>query len=60
MHLWVEELRVGQRVLDLGAGAGSLKSADYPCSIFFLDNDVTTYTRDPRVHHAVGQGIAIP
>jgi SAM-dependent methyltransferase len=64
MDEWVEELREGQRVLDLGAGAGSLKSSDYPCSLFFVDNDPPTFNKpaepQPRLHRVVAIGDALP
>lgn len=64
MHEWVAELRDGQRVLDLGAGGGSLKSSDYPCSLFFVDNDPPTFNKpavpEPRLHRIVAIGDALP
>jgi SAM-dependent methyltransferase len=36
---WIDELRAGQRVLDLGAGAGSLKSYQHACTVVCVDSD---------------------
>lgn len=63
MHAWVEQLARGQRVLDLGAGAGSLKSTNYPCSLFFVDNDASTFSEPAATnpqHRIAAMGMRLP
>jgi SAM-dependent methyltransferase len=44
MHEWIAQLKPGQRVLDLGAGAGSLKAYEYSCTVVAVDCDPGAFT----------------
>jgi len=39
IHDWIARLSPGQRVLDLGSGAGSFPATAFPCAIVTLDED---------------------
>ena len=64
MHDWVSELSRGQWVLDLGAGAGSLKSYEYACSVVSVDCDPHAFTYGYRpesiLFHVIASGDSLP
>ena len=64
MHDWIAELQKGDRVLDLGSGAGSLKSFGYSCSVVSVDCDLDAFSNafrpDANFHHVLGDGGALP
>ncbi len=64
MHDWIEELGEGHRVLDLGSGAGSLKSFAHSCGVFSVDCDsdafVAAYNPDSPVQRVVAAGESLP
>jgi SAM-dependent methyltransferase len=63
MHDWIVELGPEHRVLDLGAGAGSLKSASYPCTVVTVDCDWSAFTQSFHVDRrdgVVAAGEALP
>src|SRR5437660_832602 len=64
MHDWMKELQASHRVLDLGSGAGSLKSFEYPCLIVSVDCDkdafAKSYETGSSVRHVLASGGALP
>ena len=64
MHDWMDQMKAGQRVLDLGAGAGSLKSFEYACSVVCVDSDkdafANAYAPQSVVRRVVALGESLP
>jgi SAM-dependent methyltransferase len=64
MHDWIDEMNGGQRVLDLGAGAGSLKSFEYACSVICVDSDkdafANPYAPQSTVRRVIALGESLP
>jgi SAM-dependent methyltransferase len=64
MHDWMDQMKAGQRVLDLGAGAGSLKSFEYACSVVCVDSDkdafANPYAPQSVVRRVIALGESLP
>jgi ubiquinone/menaquinone biosynthesis C-methylase UbiE len=64
MHDWMEQMKAGQRVLDLGAGAGSLKSFEYACTVVCVDSDkdafANPYAPQSVVQRVIALGESLP
>jgi ubiquinone/menaquinone biosynthesis C-methylase UbiE len=64
MHAWMEQMKAGQRVLDLGAGAGSLKSFEYACTVVCVDSDkdafANPYAPQSVVQRVIALGESLP
>jgi len=64
MHDWMDQMKAGQRVLDLGAGAGSLMSYEYACSVVCVDSDkdafANPYAPQSVVRRVIALGEALP
>ena len=58
MHDWIAELGPGTRVLDLGAGAGSLKGSEYPCHVVTVDYDWSAFAQSFQVDRRDGVAAA--
>src|SRR5277367_2485686 len=58
MHDWIAELGPQHRVLDLGAGAGSLKGSGYPCQVVTVDYDWGAFTQAYQVDGRYGVAAA--
>jgi SAM-dependent methyltransferase len=59
MHDWIEHLPPGQRVLDLGAGAGSLKAAECSSSMVAVDCDREAFTTAYQPNSVVQRVLAL-
>jgi SAM-dependent methyltransferase len=44
MHDWAEQLAPGQRILDVGSGAGSLRAYAVRCAVVSLDEDAGAFS----------------
>src|ERR1700678_3054202 len=64
MHDWMDQMKAGQCVLDLGAGAGSLKAFEYECSVVCVDSDKDAFANPyaPRsvVRRVIALGESLP
>ena len=65
MHDWLQELKTGQRVLDLCSGAGSFSPDGLRCAVVALDEDVAAFESarplEPGQHYrAFGKSDQIP
>jgi SAM-dependent methyltransferase len=63
MHDWIAELGADARVLDLGAGAGSLKGSGCPCRVVTVDCDWGAFAQAYQVdgrEGVVAAGEALP
>lgn len=61
MHEWVGALGPGERVLDLGAGAGSLKGFEFRCQLVSVDCDPSAFASAfPGSHHVIATAEHLP
>jgi len=57
---WIAELRSGQWVLDIGAGAGSFPAAEFSCAWLALDDDPATFHTVVRNSRVTGKAHQLP
>jgi len=57
---WIGEMRSNQRVLDVGAGAGSFPHAAFTCQWLALDDDPAAYNTEVRYQRLVGASHQLP
>jgi SAM-dependent methyltransferase len=63
MYEWVAELRPDQRILDIGAGTGSLRDYDVKCTVIAIDSDVDAFARayaSANTRYVFAKGGALP
>jgi SAM-dependent methyltransferase len=59
MHDWIDQMKPGQRVLDLGAGPGSLMSYEYACSVVCVDSDIDAFAHPQATRSVVRRVTAL-
>lgn len=63
MYRWVAELRPDQRVLDIGAGTGSLRDYETTCIVVAIDSDLDAFARaypSSNTQYVFAKGGALP
>jgi SAM-dependent methyltransferase len=60
IYHWIAQLKAGQWVLDVGAGAGSFPGAEFSCAWLALDDDRAAYATPVPYHRVVGKGHQLP